>query len=158
MRSNTSTTAIELAVLWSGLQPIASREALHTAPLLYDYARASGMDNAYWTSHHMLFANSRLYVQDLPTNKQCGATDLDPLADIDLGGRDDLLTARVERDIMELKEPSWAWSTTATPMSPTGSIRTTRPSSPRSRTRAERERGLSELLQERRLPPGQDHR
>ena len=27
MRSNASTTAIELAVLWSGLQPVASREA-----------------------------------------------------------------------------------------------------------------------------------
>src|SRR5262249_36712055 len=38
MRSNSSTTAIQLAVLWSGLQPTASREALHTAPLLFDYA------------------------------------------------------------------------------------------------------------------------
>jgi glucan phosphoethanolaminetransferase (alkaline phosphatase superfamily) len=105
MRSNASTTAIELAVLWSGLQPVSSREALHTAPLLFDYARAAGMDNAYWTSHHMMFANSRLYVQDLPTTRQCGATDLDPLADIDLGGRDDLLTERVKRELGELKEP-----------------------------------------------------
>jgi glucan phosphoethanolaminetransferase (alkaline phosphatase superfamily) len=105
MRSCASTTAIELAVLWSGLEPVASREALHSAPLLFDYAHAAGMDSAYWTSHHMMFANSRLFVQDLPTTKQCGATDLDPLADIDLGGRDDLLTERVLRELSALKEP-----------------------------------------------------
>ena len=105
MRSNTSTTAIELAVLWSGLPPTASREALHTAPLLYDYAHAAGLDDAYWTSHHMMFANSRLYVQDLPTKHQCGATDLDPLADIDLGGPDELLTARVQGEMPSMREP-----------------------------------------------------
>ena len=105
MRSNSSTTAIQLAVLWSGLQPTASRERLHTAPLLYDYAHAAGIDDAYWTSHHMMFANSRLYVQDLPTSHQCGATDLDPLADIDLGGPDELLTARVKHELPALHEP-----------------------------------------------------
>ena len=105
VRSNSSTTAIQLAVLWSGLEPIASREALHSAPLLFDYARAAGIDDAYWTSHHMMFANSRLFVQDLPTSHQCGATDLDPLADIDLGGGDELLAKRVERDLPEMKEP-----------------------------------------------------
>jgi glucan phosphoethanolaminetransferase (alkaline phosphatase superfamily) len=105
MRSNSSTTAIQLAVLWSGLQPTASREALHTAPLLFDYAGSAGLSSAYWTSHHMMFGNSRLYVQDLPTVHQCGATDLEPLADIDLGGRDDLLTARVKREMPDMREP-----------------------------------------------------
>jgi glucan phosphoethanolaminetransferase (alkaline phosphatase superfamily) len=105
MRSNSSTTAIQLAVLWSGLEPTASREALHTAPLLFDYAHAAGIESAYWTSHHMMFANSRLYVQDLPTQHQCGATDLDPLADVDLGGPDELLTARALADLSHMKEP-----------------------------------------------------
>ncbi len=105
MRSNSSTTAIELAVLWSGLQPTATREALHTAPLIFDYARAAGVDDAYWTSHHMMFANSRLFVQDLPTRHQCGATDLDPLADIDLGGPDELLTARAQAELPSMREP-----------------------------------------------------
>jgi glucan phosphoethanolaminetransferase (alkaline phosphatase superfamily) len=105
MRSSTSTTAIELAVLWSGLPPTSSREALHTAPLLYDYAHAAGLDDAYWTSHHMMFANSRLYVQDLPTRHQCGATDLDPLADIDLGGPDELLAARAQAELPSMREP-----------------------------------------------------
>ena len=105
MRSNSSTTAIQLAVLWSGREPTASREALHTSPLVFDYAHAAGIANAYWTSHHMMFANSRLYVQDLPTDHQCGATDLDPLADIDLGGRDELLTARVKAEMPTMHEP-----------------------------------------------------
>ncbi len=105
MRSNASTTAIELAVLWSGLSPTSSRADLHSYPLLFDYAHAAGIENAYWTSHHMLFANSRLYVQDLPTKYQCGATDLDPLADIDVGGPDDKLAARAMREIPTMKEP-----------------------------------------------------
>ncbi len=108
MRSNSSTTAIQLAVLWSGLEPTASREALHGAPLLFDYAHAAGLDTAYWSSHHMMFANSRLFVQDLPTRFQCGATHLDPLADIDLGADDRLLTARIEHELGQLREPFFA--------------------------------------------------
>ncbi len=108
MRANDSTTAISLAVLWSGLPPTASREDLHTWPLLFDYAHAAGFDTAYWSSHHMMFANSRLYVQDLPTSHQTGATDLDPLADMDLGARDDLLTARIRNDFGAMHEPFFA--------------------------------------------------
>ncbi|MBK8256367.1 MAG: sulfatase-like hydrolase/transferase [Polyangiaceae bacterium] len=108
LRSNASTTAIQLAVLWSGLEPSASRQELHAAPLLFDYAHAAGIDTAYWTSHHMMFANSRLWVQDLPTSHRIGATDLDPLADIDLGANDAFLTERVEKEIGELKEPFFA--------------------------------------------------
>lgn len=108
LRSNSSTTAIQLAVLWSGLEPTATRERLHAAPLLFEYAHAAGLESAYWTSHHMMFANSRLYVQDLPTRFQCGATDLDPLADIDLGAHDDMLVARVKKEMPELKEPFFA--------------------------------------------------
>lgn len=108
MRSNASTTAISLAVLWSGLPPTASRHDLHASPLLFDYAHAAGYDTAYWTSHHMMFANSRLYVQDLPTSHQTGATDLDPLADMDLGARDDLLTERIRQDFASMREPFFA--------------------------------------------------
>lgn len=108
MRANSTTTAIQLATTWSGLPPHAGREALHRAPSLFDYAHAAGWDTAYWTSHHMMFANSRLFVQDLPTRFQCGATNLDPLADIDLGADDRLLTERVRAQIPELREPFFA--------------------------------------------------
>jgi glucan phosphoethanolaminetransferase (alkaline phosphatase superfamily) len=108
MRASSSTTAIELAVLWSGLPPNAGREPLHSAPLLFDYARAAGIDTAYWTSHHLLFANSRLFVQDLPLSFHCGATTLDPLADIDTGADDRLLTERVRAELPRLREPFFA--------------------------------------------------
>jgi len=105
LRSNSSTTAIQLAVLWTGLQPTESREALHAAPTIFDYAHAAGLESAYWTSHHMMFANSRLWVQDLPTRFQCGATDLEPDADIDMGGDDALLVDRALAEMAELREP-----------------------------------------------------
>ncbi len=108
MRATSSTTAIQLAVLWGGVEPIESRERLHSAPLVFDYAHAAGLDTAYLSAHHLLFANARLFVQDLPTKHQCGATDLDPLADIDMGARDDLLTERAKRDLPTLREPFFA--------------------------------------------------
>lgn len=108
LRSNSTTTAIQLAVLWSGLEPVESRERLHGVPLLFDYAHAAGMDTAYWTSHHMMFANSRLWVQDLPTVFQCGATDIEPEADIDLGGDDALLVDRALTELPMLREPFFA--------------------------------------------------
>jgi len=108
MRSSSSTTAIQLAVLWSGLPPHADRQALHSAPLLFEYAHAAGFETAYWSSHHMLFANSRLFVQDLPTRFQCGATNLDPLADVDVGADDQLLTSRVLEELPLLQEPFFA--------------------------------------------------
>lgn len=108
LRSNSTTTAIQLAVLWSGLEPIETRERLHSVPLLFDFAHAAGFGNAYWTSHHMMFANSRLWVQDLPTDFQCGGSDVEPDADLDLGGDDGLLVDRVLQEIPQLKEPYFA--------------------------------------------------
>jgi len=108
LRSNATTTAIELAVLWSGLEPDAGREPLHSAPVLFDFARAAGLRTAYWTSHHMMFANSRLWVQDLPLDRHCHATTLDPLADIDNGASDALLAERVLSELPGLEEPFFA--------------------------------------------------
>src|SRR5262249_28263857 len=41
MRSLSSTTAASIAILWSGLPATASREDFHTAPLVWEYARAA---------------------------------------------------------------------------------------------------------------------
>ncbi|MBL8744457.1 MAG: hypothetical protein JNK04_25290, partial [Myxococcales bacterium] len=108
LRSNSTTTAIQLAVLWSGRAPSDTREELHSAPLLFDYAAAAGLDTAYWTSHHMMFANSRLWVQDLPTKFQCGASDIEPEADLDLGGDDGLLVERALSELPKLRQPFFA--------------------------------------------------
>ncbi len=108
MRANATTTAIGLAVLWTGLEPTAGREALHSAPAWFDYAHAAGLETAYWTSHHMLFANSLLWVEDLPVRFFTSATTLDSLADVDVGADDLKLAEAVVRELPLLKEPFFA--------------------------------------------------
>lgn len=105
MRSMDSTTAVSLAVLWSGLSPTASRDELHTWPLIFDYARAAGFDTAFWTSQNMLFGNARLWVKNLGVSKFCSATDLDPSSDLDMGAPEALLADRVSQEWSSLHEP-----------------------------------------------------
>jgi arylsulfatase A-like enzyme len=108
LRSNSSTTAISFGVLLSGLGPSETRASIHDAPLLFDYAHASGYDTAYLTSQHLMFAHSEEFVRDLPVSRRCSATDLDVDADIDMGASDHLLTARATRELPLLREPWFA--------------------------------------------------
>jgi hypothetical protein len=105
MRALDSTTAISLAVLWSGLPPTASREALHTAPLLWEYAHAAGFDAAYWTSQNMFFANSGTWLEGLPLSHWVSATDLDENATYELGADDGKLVETVLRDLPAMRSP-----------------------------------------------------
>ena len=105
MRAIDSTTAISLAVLWSGLAPTESRAALHSAPLVWEYARAAGLDTAYWTSQHMLFGNSGEWVRGLPLTRSVTATQLDPDADLDTGADDGKLVDRALAEGGVLREP-----------------------------------------------------
>lgn len=105
MRAVASSTAISLAVLWSGLAPIEDRDTLHTWPLIFDYARAAGYDTAFWTSQNMMFGNARLWVKNLGVRKFVSATELDPTADLDMGAPEHLLAAHVNREIDTLQEP-----------------------------------------------------
>jgi glucan phosphoethanolaminetransferase (alkaline phosphatase superfamily) len=105
MRSVDSSTAISLAVLWSGLHANESRDRLHTWPLIFDYARATGYDTAFWTSQNMMFGNVRLWVKNLGVKKFVSATELDPTADLDLGAPEYLLADHVNREIGTLAEP-----------------------------------------------------
>jgi len=108
MRSMDSTTAVSLAVLWSGLGPAESRDNLHTWPLIFDYARAAGFDTAFWTSQNMLFGNARLWVKNLGVSKLFSATDLEPTADLDMGAPEGLLADRVIHEFGTLHEPFMA--------------------------------------------------
>ncbi len=105
MRSMDSTTAVSLAVLWSGLGPHESRDNLHTWPLIFDYARAAGFDTAFWTSQNMLFGNARLWVKNLGVSRFCSATDLEPTSDLDMGAPEGLLADRVDKEFGSLHEP-----------------------------------------------------
>ena len=108
MRSMDSTTAVSLAVLWSGLSPVESRDNLHTWPLIFDYAHAAGFDTAFWTSQNMLFGNARLWVKNLGVSKFFSATDLEPTADLDMGAPEGLLADRVIAEFDTLREPFMA--------------------------------------------------
>jgi glucan phosphoethanolaminetransferase (alkaline phosphatase superfamily) len=105
MRSMDSCTAVSLAVLWSGVYPTESREVLHTWPLLFDYAKATGYDTAFWTSQNMMFGNARLWVKNLGVTQFVSATDLDPTSDLDMGAPENLLADHVIENIGRLKEP-----------------------------------------------------
>jgi glucan phosphoethanolaminetransferase (alkaline phosphatase superfamily) len=105
LRALDSSTAITLAVLWSGLQPTESRERLHTQPLVFDYAKAAGYHTAYLTSQNLLFGNTRLWVKNLGVDRFCSATELDPESDLDMGAPETVLAERVKRELETLPEP-----------------------------------------------------
>lgn len=105
MRALDSTTAVSLAVLWSGLSPTASREALHTAPLLWEYAHAAGFDTGYWTAQNLFFANSGTWLEGLPMSRWVSATDLDANPTYEVGADDGKLVDVVLRDVPTMHAP-----------------------------------------------------
>ncbi len=105
LRALDSSTAISLAVLWSGVGPHESRDVLHTWPLIFDYAKAAGYHSAYLTSQNMMFGNTRLWVKNLGVDRFFSATDVDPTSDIDLGAPEDLFADRAIQELGQLEEP-----------------------------------------------------
>jgi arylsulfatase A-like enzyme len=108
MRALDSTTAISLAIMWGGLLPTASREALHSAPLLWEYAKAAGFHTAYWTSQNLLFGNSGTWISSVPLERTINATQIEPDATMEIGADDGKLVDYVIDDIANLPEPYMA--------------------------------------------------
>ncbi len=105
MRALDSTTAISLSILFSGLRPEESRAALHSAPLLWEYAHAAQLDTAYWTSQNLLFGNSGAWIEGLPLTRQVSATQLEPDATLEIGADDGKLVDYTLDDLPQLHEP-----------------------------------------------------
>jgi arylsulfatase A-like enzyme len=105
MRSNDSTTAVSVAVLTTGVAPNSTREEMHSAPMIWELARAAGYDTAYFTSQDLRFGNSDMFVRDVGARFNTAGADLDPDSDLDLGADDQKLTAHVKKMLPELKEP-----------------------------------------------------
>ncbi len=105
MRALDSTTAISLAIMWGGLAPTAHRENLHSAPLLWEYAKAAGFHTAYWTSQNLLFGNSGTWIQSVPLERTINATQIEPEATMEIGADDGKLIDFVIGDIDNLPEP-----------------------------------------------------
>ncbi len=105
MRALDSTTAISLAIMWGGLAPGSKREDLHSAPLLWEYAKAAGFHTAYWTSQNLLFGNSGTWIQSVPLERTINATQIEPDATMEIGADDGKLVDYVIGDIGKLPEP-----------------------------------------------------
>lgn len=105
MRALDSTTAISLAVMWNGLLPTESREDQHTAPLIWEYAHAAGLDTAYYTSQHLLFGNSGTWLEGQRWKRHVSATQIEADATYEVGADDGKLVDFVLGDIGALKEP-----------------------------------------------------
>jgi hypothetical protein len=105
LRAVDSTTAISLAVMWSGLLPTESRKALHTAPLIFEYAHAANIDTAYWTSQNLLFGNSGAWLDGLPFDHHVSATQLEEEPTMETGADDGKLVDYAVGALAELHEP-----------------------------------------------------
>ena len=108
MRSVDSTTAISLAVMWNGLPPESSRAALHSAPLLWEYAHAAQIDTAYFTSQNLLFGNSGTWLDGVPLTRRVSATELEPDSTLEIGADDGKLVDYATGELGALREPYFA--------------------------------------------------
>jgi len=105
MRALDSTTAISLAIMWNGLLPTEKRRELHTAPLLWEYTHAAGVQSAYYTAQNLLFGNSGTWLEGSPWTRHVSATMLEPSATYETGSDDGQMVDYALGDIGNLKEP-----------------------------------------------------
>lgn len=105
MRAMDSTTAISLAIMWTGILPTQSRTELHSAPLLWEYAAAAGWHSSYWTSQNLLFGNSGTWLDGVPIDLRVSATQLEPDATMEIGSDDGKLIDFAIEDFAKLGEP-----------------------------------------------------
>jgi arylsulfatase A-like enzyme len=103
-RSVSSTTAISVGVIWSGLLPTQMTDAIRSAPTIFDVARAAGYDTAYWSSQSTMFTGSDAFFAALPLSRRCSGSDLGEVPD-DAGADDTLVTERAKRELSRLREP-----------------------------------------------------
>ena len=105
MRALDSTTAISLAVMWAGIGPTETRKNFHSAPLLWEYTHAAGLESAYYTSQNLLFGNSGTWLEGAPWDRHVSATMLELDATYETGADDSKLVDFVLSDLGKLKEP-----------------------------------------------------
>ena len=105
MRALDSTTALSMVTMLSGHSPAEPRDSLLSAPLLPEYARAAGVDAAFFTSQNLLYANAGRFLEGLPLSDFVSGTELDPYADYLDGADDGRLLDRVLPGHSRLRAP-----------------------------------------------------
>ncbi|MDP9001510.1 MAG: sulfatase-like hydrolase/transferase [Myxococcota bacterium] len=105
MRALDSTTALSLSTMLSGLPPTEPRTRLLSAPLLPEYARAAGVESAFWTSQNLLYANAGRFIDGLPLSAFTSGTALEPYASYLTGADDAAVLQRALIELPLLNEP-----------------------------------------------------
>lgn len=82
-------------LLWTGLPVTAKVETAHTAPVLWEIARAVGYRTAYVTSQNTQFENFGAFVQNAGIDTLVTASDLGGLRQEQLGAPDERATAKM---------------------------------------------------------------
>jgi hypothetical protein len=80
-------------MLWTGLPVTATVEAAHSAPVLWELARAAGYRTSYVTSQNLQFENFGAFVQRAGIDTIVSAIDLGGLKQEQLGAPDERATA-----------------------------------------------------------------
>ena len=84
-------------MLWTGLAVTADVNAAHSAPVLWELARAVGYRTSYVTSQNMLFENFGAFVQRAGIDTLVTATELGGLRQEQLGAPDERATEEMLR-------------------------------------------------------------
>jgi hypothetical protein len=95
-------------LLWTGLPVTAGVNAAHSAPVLWELARAAGYRTSYVTSQNLLFENLAAFVQNAGIDALVTATELGGLRQEQLGAPDERATAAMLR-VLNATPPGTPW-------------------------------------------------
>jgi hypothetical protein len=99
LMSQTPNTFSACMILWTGLSPSADFQAAHSAPVLWEIAKAVGYRTAYVTSQNPNYEDFGTFTQRAGIDVLVTATDLGGVAQEQLGAPDERATAEMLRFI-----------------------------------------------------------
>lgn len=102
-----SCTEVASAIVWTGLAVTSNRDAMQSAPLLWDYAKARGYRTAYLASQNLAFGGQGLFVQNSRIDEKREARDRLAHVDLDIGSPDEETAADV-LDFLAKDGPAFA--------------------------------------------------
>jgi hypothetical protein len=92
LTAQTPNTFSACLVLWTGLAPNSDFEDAHTAPLLWEIARAVGYRTAYVTSQNAKYEDFGVFLQDAGIDVRLASTELGGMEHEQLGAPDERAT------------------------------------------------------------------
>lgn len=108
LRAQTPNTFSACMVLWSGLDPNVDFRSAHTAPLLWEVAKAVGYRTIYVTSQNPNFEDFGAYVRKASIDTLEMASDIGGMSQEQLGAPDERAAAEMARVLKSTNEPFFA--------------------------------------------------